>query len=86
MACAIAVQELISEQNRKQTDILVEDEGDLHAIGMVLRRPGTEPGSPEGDLHAIGKVLSVEPRAAQADPKLIQRRCEPITGRSKSPL
>ena len=32
MACTIAVQEIISEQNRKQADILVEDEGDLHAI------------------------------------------------------
>ena len=32
MACTIAVQEIISEQNQKQADILVEDEGDLHAI------------------------------------------------------
>ena len=32
MACAIAVQEIISEQNQKQADILVEDEGALHAI------------------------------------------------------
>ena len=32
MACNIAVQEIISEQYQKQADILVEDEGDLHAI------------------------------------------------------
>ena len=32
MACTIAVQEIINEQNQKRADILVEDEGDLHAI------------------------------------------------------
>ena len=37
MACTIAVQEIISEQNLKQADILVEDEGDLHAIVEQFR-------------------------------------------------
>ena len=32
MAFTIAVQEIISKQDLKQADILVEDEGDLHAI------------------------------------------------------
>jgi demethoxyubiquinone hydroxylase (CLK1/Coq7/Cat5 family) len=32
MACTIAVQKIISKQYQKQADILVEDEGDLHAI------------------------------------------------------
>ena len=32
MTCTIAVQEIISKQYQKQADILVEDEGDLHAI------------------------------------------------------
>ena len=37
MACNIAVQEIISEQYQKQADILVEDEGDLHAIVKRFR-------------------------------------------------
>ena len=42
MACTIAVQEIISEQNRKQADILVEDEGDLHAIVERFRAKALE--------------------------------------------
>ena len=37
MVCTIAIQEKISEQYQKQAYILVEDEGDLHAIVKRFR-------------------------------------------------
>ena len=37
MACTIAIKEIIKRANQNQADILVEDEGDLHAIVEQFR-------------------------------------------------
>ena len=72
MACTIAEQEKISEKYLKQADILVEDDGDLHAIVERFRDKGLahrdiavyHDGGEEGHYKLLRTVIQSSCRVA----------------------